>query len=148
MLKLASAVGLGLAAANLRRRIRGLAVRGMLGVVGIIILVIAVCFFLLAAHLYLSVLLDPIASAAIIAGILLAIALVLLFLASRPMRERARGVEQPAAEIRRAVNEGLAGLGLGAEGSPLRSPVLLSSLFALLAGILLGSRASRRKRDD
>ena len=83
---------LGCAVANLKRRMRAMAGRGMLGAAGAIVLVVALCFFLVAAHLWLSGLLNPIASAAIIGGVLLVIALILFFVASRPVRAaRSRG---------------------------------------------------------
>jgi hypothetical protein len=148
MLKLASTVGLALAVANLKRRIRNLAVRGILGAAGGVVLVIALCFFLVAAHLFLSDVLNPIASAAIIGGVLLAIGLILLFLASRPMREQARAVENPVEQLSETFGASASRLGdaLGA-GSPLKSPVLQAAGLALLIGFFLGRRGKRRDED-
>ena len=64
MLKLASSIGLALALADLKQRIRHWVRAGYLGAVGALFAVIALCFFLVALHLYLSGLLNPIASAA------------------------------------------------------------------------------------
>ncbi len=149
MLKLASSVGLALAVANLKRRIRNLAVRGILGAVGAVVLVVSLCFFLVAAHLFLSGLLNPIASAAIVGGVLLAIALLLFFLASRPMREQARAVENPMEEVSDRLREGASRLNeaLGPSSSPLRNPVFQAAGLALLAGFFLGRRGRRRDED-
>jgi hypothetical protein len=149
MLKLAGTAGLALAVANLRRRARNLAVRGVLAVAGAVALVIAICFFLVALHVWLSEELDPIASACIIGGVLLAIALLLFFLASRPMREQARAVEQPAAQIGDALGEGMARLAqaAGSARSPLRNPVFQAAGLALIAGIFLGRRRRSPDRD-
>lgn len=148
MLKLASSVGLALAVANLRRRIRNLAVRGILGAVGAVILVMSLSFFLVAAHLWLSDLLNPIASAAIVGGVLLAIGLLLFFLASRPMREQSRAVENPLEQLSGTFGESASRFGdaLGSAGSPLRNPVFQAAGLALLAGFFLGRRG-RRPRD-
>jgi hypothetical protein len=150
MLKLASSVGLALAVANLKRRIRYLAVRGILGAVGAVVLFISVCFFLVAAHLWLSDLLNPIASAAIIGGVLLFIAVLLFFLASRPMREQARAVESPIEELGDTLRQGASRLSeaLGPPGSPLRNPVLQAAGLALIAGFFLGRRGKRRDDKD
>jgi hypothetical protein len=147
MLKLASTVGLALTVANLKRRIRNLAVRGILGTVGAVIAVIAICFLLVALHLWLSGVLNPIASAAIIGGVLLAIALLLFFLASRPMREQARGVEQPAAQLGNVLRDGMARLSGGSGRSPLRDPIVLAAALALVSGIFLGWRGARFGKD-
>ena len=51
MLKLISSIGLALALADLKRRIRHWVRSGILGAVGALFAVIALCFFLVAAHL-------------------------------------------------------------------------------------------------
>ena len=147
MLRLLSALGLTVALANLKRRVRAVALRGGLGVAGAVVLVIALCFFLVAAHLYLSTLIDPIASAAIIGGVLLVIALILFFLASRPMRPRAGTADDPlggAGETLRGaasrVNEAL-----GPPDAPLRNPAIVIAGLTLIVGFLLGRRG---RRDD
>lgn len=149
MLKLASTVGLALAVANLKRRIRNLAVRGILGAGGIVVAIFAIAFLLVALHLWISSLLSPLASAAIIGGVLAVTALVLLLLASRPMREQARGVEEPAAQFGDMLRDGMTRLSGGQ--SPLASPTVLATALALAAGIFLGwrgSRAARRAREE
>lgn len=145
MLKLAGTVGLALAVANLKRRIRVLAVRGILAGCGIAVFVVSLCFFLVAAHLWLSIQVGGIGSAAIIGGVLLVVALILLFLASRPMREQARAVEQPAEQVGNVFSEGLARLGqaAGSRQSPLRNPVFQAASLALIAGLFLGRRTRR-----
>jgi hypothetical protein len=149
MLKLVSSVGLALAAANLKRRVRALAVRGILGAVGAVVLVVSVCFFLVAAYLFLADLLDPIASAAIVGGVLLVVALLLFFLASRPVRAQARAAENPAAELGETLRQGASRLGdaFGPGQAPFKNPVFLMAGFALLAGFLLGRRAKPRDED-
>ena len=150
MLKLLQTVGLALAVANLKRRIRNLAVRGVFGAAGAIVLVVAICFFLVALHLWISDVLNPVASAAIIGGVLLAIALLLFFLASRPMREQASVAEQPLGQMGDMLSDGMARLNraAGTEGSPLRNPVLQAASLALVAGLFLGWRGTRRGRKE
>ena len=146
MLKLAGTVGLALAVANLKRRIRVLAVRGILGAIGGIFVVAAAVFFLVAAHVWMSSHIGAVLSAAIIGGALLLIGLLLLFLASRPMREQSRAIEQPATQAGYALGESVASLAKAASagGSPLKNPVFQASALALIAGIFLGRYRSRR----
>jgi amino acid transporter len=150
MFKLAGSVGLALAVANLKRRIRNLAVRSMLGAIGVAVAIIALCFFLVTAHLSLSLWVGPIGSSAIIGGVLLVVALVLFFLASRPMREQARAVEQPAAHLTDALGGSFARISqmLGSRRSPLLSPVFLSAGLALVAGLFLGRRTTGHEPRD
>ena len=147
--KLASSIGLALAAADLKRRIRYIVRSGILGAVGALLAIIALCFFLVAAHLALSGWLNPIASAAIIGGVLLAIALILFFVATRPMSKLAvKSAEaNPAESVGDAIREGMAKLGeaAGASDSPLRNPVVQTAGIALMAGFLLGRRSRREK---
>jgi hypothetical protein len=145
MLRLFSSVGMALAIANLKQRIRNLATRGILGLVGLVVLIVSLCFFLVAGHLYLSQLLNPIASAAIIGGVLLLIALILFFLASRPMRAQSRMAEDPVAELSETFRQGRERFNeaLGPEGSPLRNPVFQAAALAIVAGFVLGRRTRR-----
>jgi hypothetical protein len=78
--------------------------------------------------------------------VLLLVGLLVLFLASRPMREQSRAVEQPATQAGYALGESVANLAkaAGAGGSPLKNPVLQASVLALIAGIFLGRYRSRR----
>jgi hypothetical protein len=149
MLNLLRTVGLALAVANLKRRVRNLAVRGVFAVAGAVVLIVSVCFFLVALHLWISDLLNPIASAAILGGVLLLLALLLFFLASRPMREQARAVENPLGQFEETIRDGASRLSdaLGPPGSPLRSPVLQAAALALVAGVLLGLRGRKIRRD-
>ena len=148
MIRLASSVGLALALANLRQRLRKIALRGGLAVAGAIVLVAAICFFLVAGHLYLSTHLNPIASAAIIGGVLLAIALLLLFLASRPIRDP--DTDKRLGEAGDKLREATARLtdALGPPGTPLRNPVVAAFGLTLVLGFLLGRRSRRRDPDD
>ena len=145
MLKLISSIGLAVALADLKRRIRHWVRSGILGAVGALFAVIALCFFLVAAHLYLSGLLNPIASALIIGGVLLVIALILLFLASRPLPGSSSAKGQP---------ESLGGIGEGtgqdwtqssAVDAVLRHPLFPAAAMALVAGFFLGRRSKREK---
>jgi hypothetical protein len=151
MFKLASSIGFALALAELRQRIRHWVRSGIFGAVGSVIFVIALCFLLVALHLYLSGLLNPIASAAIIGGVLLLIALILFFLASRPIRAKpaAANMQTPAAGAGDTFSESISHLGqmAGASGSPIRNPLFQAAGVALVVGYLLGRRG-RRPKDD
>jgi hypothetical protein len=134
MFKLASSIGFALALADLKRRIHHWVRSGI--------------FLLVALHLYLSGLLNPIASAAIIGGVLVLFALILFFVASRPMDRTAKAAsaEQPVGQIGDALREGMARLGqaAGSEGSPLRNPLLQAAGVALVVGYFLGRRGRRQ----
>jgi NADH:ubiquinone oxidoreductase subunit 6 (subunit J) len=139
MFKLASSIGLALALADLKRRIHYWVRTGILGAVGALFAVFALAFLLVAAHLSLSRLLNPIASAAIIGGVFLLIALILFFIASRPMTKRAPApaeADSPVASVGDALRDGMARFG---------SPLFLSAAAALIAGIFLGRRTKRDK---
>ena len=148
MFKLISSIGLALTLAEMKRRMRHWARSGLLAAIGLAVLVFAISFLLYAAHLYLSVLLNPIASAAIIGGVLLLLALLLFFLASRPMKERVRktAATEPVGQIGDAVREGMARLGqaAGSSDSPLRNPLLQAAGVALIVGYFLGRRGRRQ----
>ena len=137
---------MALAVANLKRRIRVLVIRTAEGAAGVVVLVFALAFLLVSAHLGLSRFVDPIASAAIIGFVLLFMGVVLLFLASRPRREQSRAVEQPVGQMGSYVSQGLKYLSStsATEPNPLRNPVFQVSLLALAAGFFLG----RRRSDD
>ena len=145
MFKLASSIGLALALADLKRRIHHWVRSGIVGAVGALFAIIALCFFLVAAHLYLSSLLNPIASAAIIGGVLLIVALILFYAASRPLGARAPTPSEadPLAGVGDSFREGLARFGIG--GSLLRHPLFPAAVTALVAGIFLGRRTKRDK---
>ena len=149
MFKLLKSIGLALVVADLKRRIRYVVRSGILGLIGALVAIIALCFFLAAAHLYLSSLLNPIASAAIIGGVLLAIALILFFIASRPMSKSVPkpAEREPTAGVGDAIREGVAKFGeaAAASNSPLRNPVVQTAGMALIAGFLLGRRSKRDK---
>jgi amino acid transporter len=147
MFKLASSIGFALALADLKRRIHHWVRSGIFGAIGFVLLLIGLCFLLVALHLYLSGLLNPIASAAIIGGVLVLFALILFFVASRPMDRTAKAAsaEQPVGQIGDALREGMARLGqaAGSEGSPLRNPLLQAAGVALVVGYFLGRRGRR-----
>ena len=150
MLKFASSIGLALAVANLKRRIRHFVRSGILGGIGLAVLLIAVSFLLVALHLYLSRLIDSIASAAVIGGVLLVIALILFFIASRPMKARTKRTAADApSQVADALREGFSRLGeaAGSAESPLRNPVLPAAGIALFIGYLLGRRRKDPEKD-
>ena len=148
MFKLASSIGLALALAELKQRIRHWVRSGIFGVLGAVILVIAICFFLVALHLYLSDLLNPIASASIIGGVLLLIALILFFLASRPMRSAPATTTKPVGQAGNTLSDSLSRLGQMAGGSGLLgNPLLPIAGVALVVGYLLGRRGRGQQRD-
>ena len=151
MFKLASSIGFALALAELKQRIRHWIRSGIFGVVGAVIAVIALCFLLVALHLYLSSLLNPIASAAIMGGALLLIAIILFFMASRPMRAKpaAASAAQPAEGVGDAFSDGLSKLSqmAGGSGSPIRNPLFQAAGVALVVGYLLGRRGRGSPRD-
>ena len=148
MFKLASSIGLALALAELKQRIRHWIRSGIFGVVGAVIAVIALCFLLVALHLYLSGLLNPIASAAIIGGVLLLIAIILFFIASRPMRSASKPPAKPAGQAADTFSESLSRLGqMAGTGGLFANPLLPIAGVALAVGYLLGRRG-RRPNDD
>jgi hypothetical protein len=143
MLKLASSIGLALALADLKARLRRLAAQGVLALIGLALLMIGVCFLLVAAHLYLSEVLSPVASAAIIGGALVFLALI-FFLAAQ-MKGRPQAARPTA-----AAGEGVARLGDAIGPNPLANPTLLMAAAAVLLGFMFGRRTKRgdEKRDD
>jgi hypothetical protein len=148
MFKLAGSIGLALALADLKRRIRHWVRSGILGAAGTLFAVLALCFFLVALHLALSRMLNPIGSAAIIGGMLLVIALILFFMASRPLEDRPAVAEEadPVANIGDSLREGMARFGSG--GALLRHPLFPAAVTALLAGFFLGRRTKRDRNRD
>jgi len=151
MFKLASSIGIALALADLKRRVRHFLRAGAVGLAGAILAVFALAFLLVAAHLYLSGLLNPIASAAIIGGVLLVIALILFFVASRPLKPASapRVEANPAAGLGDTIGESLSRLSqaAGSDGSPLRNPIFQAAGLALIAGFFFGRRSKRDKGD-
>lgn len=151
MFKLASSIGFALALADLKRRIHHWVRSGIFGAIGLALFLIGLCFLLVALHLYLSDLLSPIASASIIGGLLVLVALILFFMASRPLKATTRTAspQEPVGQIGDAVRDGWARLGqaAGSEGSPLRNPLLQAAGVALIVGYFLGRRGRRRPAD-
>lgn len=141
MLKLISSIGIALTLAELKQRVRRLVTQGILGAVGVIFLLIGLCFLLVAAHLYLSSLLNPIASAAIIGGALVFIAFI-LFVAARM---KGSGAARSAPPPRPSAEENMARLADTVGAPPLANPALIIAGLALLLGFLFGRRA---KSDD
>ncbi len=136
MLKLASSIGFAFALAELKRRVRRLVTQGILGAIGAVLFLIGFCFLLVAAHLYLSQLLNPIASAAIIGGALLVIALIFFLIASMkgsPATRRA----PPAS----AAEDNMARLADAVGSTPPANPALVIAGLALVLGFLFGRRA-------
>ena len=147
MLKLVSSLGLALALADLKRRIRHWMRAGVFGAAGAVLALIGLCFLLVALHLWVSGLLNPIASAAIIGGVLVVIALILIFLASRPMAARAPAPTQvdPTASAGDTLQDAMARFG-PAGAAIARHPLFPAAAMALVAGFFLGRR-SKRDRD-
>lgn len=139
------AAGLALAVANLKQRLRAVAIKSILAAAGFLILVIAFCFLLVALHLWLSAVLNPIASAAIIGGALLIVAAILLYLASRPARA-VSPVAPPAAAKGADTDWSQIARGFASGRTPLASPVFQAAVLALIAGFFLGRR--RPEKDD
>jgi hypothetical protein len=143
MLKLISSIGLALTLAEIKQRARRLVTQGILSAIGLAFLLIGVCFLLVAGHLYLSKLLNPIASAAIIGGALLFVALIFFLVASA----KGRAAPRPAAAAPRAsVDESMSRVGDALGGTSLASPALMIAGLALLLGFLFGRRSG--KSDD
>jgi hypothetical protein len=148
MFKLASSIGLALAIAELKRRIHHWIRSGIFGAVGAVIAVIAICFLLVALHLFLSDVLNPIASAAIIGGVLLLIALILFFVASRPMRSGGAPAAKPALQGGDSFSDSLSRLSqMAGAGGLLSNPLLPIAGVALVVGYLLGRRGRGAKSD-
>ncbi len=142
MLKLASSLGFALALSELKQRVRRLMTQGVIGLAGVVVFLIGFCFLLVAGHLYLSQLLNPIASAAIIGGVLILVALILFLVAKgkgsaapprRAPTPQAGGVEENMARLQQAVGS-----------TPLANPALIIAGLALLLGFFFG----RRKKGD
>lgn len=148
MWALLKTAGLAFAVANLKRRIRALAVKGILAGAAAVIAIVAICFLLVALHIWLSGLLNPVASAAIIGVVLLVIAGALLFLASRPNAANASPI--PVAPAAAGGEPGWAKLAQSFTGGeqPLASPVFQAAALALIAGFFLGRRRPDRDRDE
>ncbi len=149
MFKLAGSVGLAYALAELRQRIRRGVRGGMLGVIAAVLFIIAVCFFLVALYLWLAGVLNPIASAAIIGGGLLLIALILFAVAASMFKGPARA-EPPksiGAELGNALRGGMDRLSAAASSSqsPLNNPLLQAVGLAIVVGFLLGRKSSPKK---
>jgi len=145
MLKLISSIGLALTLAELKQRIRRLVTQGMLGAIGAVILLVGLIFLLVALHLWISVLLNPIASAAIIGGTLLFVALIFFLVAKAKGGAAAPSRPAPAAS---RPQENLAGLA-DLLGSPaLRNQALLVGGLALILGFMFGRRARGDGDDD
>ncbi len=146
MLKQARSVGIALVTSRVKRRVRAIAVRGSLGFAGAIVFFGALCFLLLAAHLGLSALINPIASAAIIGGVLLVAALILFLLASRPIKAGDRKGQDSVEEAVDELKESVSRLGdrLGTDQPPLKNPIVVGAGLALVIGFLLGRRDRRR----
>jgi hypothetical protein len=142
MLKLISSIGLALTLAEIKQRVRRLVTQGILSAIGLAFLLIGVCFLLVAGHLYLSKLLNPIASAAIIGGALLFVALIFFLVASA----KGRAAPRPAAAPRTSVDESMSRVGDALGGTSLASPALMIAGLALLLGFLFGRRSG--KSDD
>jgi len=144
---LLKAAGLALAVANLKRRIRALAVKGVLAATGLLVAIIALCFFLVALHVWLSQAVGSVGSAAIIGGILLVIALILFFIASRrstgegatPLQAAGKGPEQLWSRFAQSATSG---------ESPLANPVFQAAALALIAGFFLGRRRPDEEEDE
>jgi hypothetical protein len=141
------AAGLALALANLKRRVRALALKGMLAGLGLVLMTAAAAFLLVALHTWLSGRYGPVVSASAIGGVLLLIGLVLLFVASRPLKPERGAVEATAARLGRTVSDTMDQLagGTGPAGSPLHNPLLLAVGVAAMAGFLLGRRRTPKK---
>ena len=139
MLKLASSIGIAFALAELKQRVRRLVTQGVLGAIGAAFLLIGICFLLVAAHLWLSQVLNPIASAAIIGGALLFIALIFFLVAGMKGRGAQRRPPTPPRVDAAEENIGRLGDALGA--TPLASPALLIAGLALILGFVFGRRS-------
>lgn len=145
MLKLASTAGLAAVVFNLKQRARAVAFKGAAGFIGALLSIIALVFFLVAAHAWLSRHFGPMGSAAMIGGLLLLISLIFFYAASRPLKPLAQDFAEARADVGDAVNEGWLRLArmAGSSYSPLRNPVFQAASLALLAGVFLGRRTKR-----
>jgi hypothetical protein len=145
MWKLASSIGLALALADLKARVRRLVTQGILGTIGAVFFLIGFCFLLVAAHLFLSEVLNPIASAAIIGGVLIIVALFLFLLAR--LKGSSGSARSSAARPANTAEENMGRLGETFASTSLANPMLVAAGFALLVGFLFGRR-SKRDSDD
>ncbi len=125
----------------MKRRVRRVVAQGILAAIGLIVFLIGICFLLAATHIWLSGLLNPIASAAIIGGVLVLIAIILFLLAAVPGRggPPKRPPVDPLGEAARESAERLRAA-VGSGDTPLKNPALGVAGLALIIGFLLGRR--------
>lgn len=145
MLKLLGSLG-GSFVAELKHKLRAVAVRGAFGIVGLVVLLAGLGFLLAAADIWLAGLYGPVIAASIVGGALLVLAIILFLLASRPIEPAPKQRPAPA-DMFSQVGSGFAGLGRSAaegEGSAIQNPAVLAAGFALLAGFMMGRRGGPR----
>ncbi|MYZ49063.1 hypothetical protein [Propylenella binzhouense] len=141
MLRFATTAGLALAAANIRSRMRALAIRLVLFALAGLFFVGAAAFGLVAAYVALVPVLGPIGAAGAVGGFLLLVALVLFLFARRAPREEIRRIDASASA---GMQDQYAELGrLLSSGGILTNPVVLAAATALAAGYLVGRRRGR-----
>jgi hypothetical protein len=145
MASLLRMLGLAYGAAALRQRIRRMAVKAILAVLGGLLAFAALTFFLVALHIWLSGLWGPIESAAAIGAGLLFVALVLFFIVSR----RERRTDGPAEQLTKLVEEARRRLNAmsGPDQPLLRNPIVQGILLAVFVGFIVGRRSTRRRED-
>lgn len=151
MLKLASSLGFAMALADLRRRIRAWIRSGIFAAAGAVILLVSICFFLVALHLWFSQLLNPIASASIIGGVLLLIALILFVVAfgAKGSGSVTRSAADQADDIGGAMQDGMSRLSAAlGPGSPLKNPIFQAAALAIIAGFVLGRKSKRDRGQE
>lgn len=144
MLKLVGSLGLAFAMADFRRRVRGAVRSGIFALCGATIFLIGLIFLLIAAHGWLSAVLNPAASAAIIGGVLIIVSLILFLLAARRPGEPGAGRSADTSPVGDAIHDGMSRFGAALQSdSPLRNPVLQAAGLAAVIGFLLGRRSKR-----
>lgn len=140
MLKFASTVGLAYGVANLKRRIRAAVNQAALAAVALVFFLAAAIFGLIALHTWLAGEIGSVASAGLIAAVLLVIAAVFALLARREPRRQPPPATDVGEQLGATLQQSYARLAQASGGSPLTNPVVLGMGAAFLAGILLGRR--------
>jgi uncharacterized membrane protein YqjE len=140
VLKFASTVGLAYGVANLKRRIRTAVTQAALAAVALVFFLAAAIFGLIALHIWLAGEIGPVASAGLIAAVLLVVAAVFALLARREPRRQAPPADDVGEQLGATLQQSYARLTQASGGSPLTNPVVLGMGAAFLAGLLLGRR--------
>ncbi|SEP61440.1 Putative Holin-X, holin superfamily III [Faunimonas pinastri] len=151
MFNLLRTVGLAYAVANLKERLKTLAIKGVLAVVALIVLLYALLFLLVCAFAALSHWVGPIGAAAIVAAVLIVIAVILVVVAMKmgaspggSSSKTQAAAAMPTDQILNAARSGYERINNVARRSrsraPWKNPIYQLAGAALLTGVIVGRR--------